>query len=85
MISPPSAKLYDREAGRYDRMQQGRLARWLLRDGREKAARHAKGSLLEVGIGSGATLGLYESDVEVTGIDISPAMLVVCRSNSDLS
>jgi ubiquinone/menaquinone biosynthesis C-methylase UbiE len=72
-------RLYDREASRYDRMQQGRLARWLLRDRREKAASYARGSLLEVGIGSGASLALYESDVQVTGIDISNGMLAVAR------
>jgi len=72
-------RLYDREADRYDRMLRSWLARWLLRDRREKAARYAKGSLLEVGIGSGATLALYESDVQVTGIDISPGMLAVAR------
>lgn len=71
--------MYDREAGRYDRVQRSRLARWLLRDGREKAARYAKGSLLEVGVGSGAALALYESDVHVTGIDISTGMLAVAR------
>lgn len=60
-------------------MQNGRLVRWLLRDGREKASMHARGKLLEVGIGSGANLGLYQSDVHVTGIDISPGMLAVAR------
>lgn len=72
-------RLYDREAGRYDRLQGSRLARWLLRGHREEAARYARGSLLEVGIGSGATLELYGSDVQVTGIDISPGMLAVAR------
>lgn len=60
-------------------MQGSRLARWLLRDGRQEASRHARGKLLEVGIGSGATLDLYRSDVHVTGIDISPGMLAVAR------
>lgn len=61
-------------------MQKGRFGRWLLRDGREKAAQYAKGHLLEVGIGSGATLPLYESEVQVTGIDISPGMLAIARA-----
>ena len=73
-------RLYDREAGRYDRMQEGRLGRWLLRDRREKAAQYARGRLLEVGIGSGATLALYKSEVEVTGIDISTGMLAIARA-----
>ena len=73
-------RMYNREAGRYDRVQKGRLARWLLRDRREKAAHYAEGGLLEVGIGSGATLALYESEVQVTGIDISTGMLNVARA-----
>jgi len=72
-------RLYDREAGRYDRIMRGRVARWLLRGGREKAARYAKGRLLEVGIGSGETLALYAPDVLVTGIDISSGMLAIAR------
>ena len=72
-------RLYDREAGRYDRMQEGRLGRWLVRDRREEAAQYAKGRLLEVGIGSGASLSLYKSEVQVTGIDISTGMLAIAR------
>lgn len=60
-------------------MQGGRLARWLIRDSRERAAQQVTGKLLEVGIGSGATLRLYAPDVQVTGIDISPGMLSVAR------
>src|SRR5260370_33305903 len=70
-------RLYDREAGRYDRALEGRLGRWLLRGGREKAAQYAKGRLLEVGIGSGSTLALYQPEVRVTGIDISTGMLAI--------
>src|SRR5260370_7547739 len=73
-------RLYDREAGRYDRALEGRLGRWLLRGGREKAAQYAKGRLLEVGIGSGSTLALYQPEVRVTGIDISTGMLAIART-----
>ena len=73
-------RLYDREAGRYDGRLEGRFGRWLLRDGREKAAQYANGRLLEVGIGSGATLALYQSEVYVTGIDISQGMLAIARA-----
>jgi ubiquinone/menaquinone biosynthesis C-methylase UbiE len=73
-------RLYDREAARYDRIQEGRFMRWLLRGRREKAAPYAKGRLLEVGIGSGTTLALYQSGVQVTGIDISTGMLAIART-----
>lgn len=62
---------------------EGRFGRWLLRDGREKAARYARGRLLEVGIGSGATLALYKPEVLVTGIDISPGMLAIARARQE--
>jgi ubiquinone/menaquinone biosynthesis C-methylase UbiE len=73
-------RLYDREAGRYDRIQEGRFLRRLLRGRREKAAQYAKGRLLEVGIGSGTTLARYEPEVHVTGIDISTGMLAIARA-----
>ena len=70
---------YDRAAGRYDAAMEGRFGRWLLRDSRDKAAQFARGRLLEVGIGSGATLPLYPPAVHVTGIDISAGMLTIAR------
>jgi ubiquinone/menaquinone biosynthesis C-methylase UbiE len=73
-------RLYDLAAGRYDRVMDGRFGHRLLRDSREKAAQYATGHLLEVGIGSGATLPLYASEVHVTGIDISTGMLAVARA-----
>lgn len=56
-------------------MQGGRMARWILRDGHARAASYARGRLLEIGIGAGASLPYYASDVDVTGIDLSPGML----------
>src|SRR5260370_18103063 len=76
-------RLYDREAGRYDRALEGRFGRWLLRGGREKAGQYARGRLLEVGIGSGSTLALYRPEVRVTGIDISTGMLAIARTRPE--
>jgi ubiquinone/menaquinone biosynthesis C-methylase UbiE len=67
--------IYDRIADRYDRYQEGRILRWILRDSRSMAASHARGRLLEIGIGSGASLAFYDAAVDVTGIDLSPGML----------
>lgn len=68
-------------AGRYDR-----IARFYdafeapmdLLGGRRRRARcvaGATGRTLEVGIGTGRNLDLYPEDLDLTGIDISPAML----------
>ncbi len=38
-----------------------------------------KGSLLEVGVGTGLTLPRYRDHLKVTGIDLSPDMLAVAR------
>tara|TARA_R110002110_G_C13459581_1_gene718069 strand:+ start:4682 stop:5326 length:645 start_codon:yes stop_codon:yes gene_type:complete len=38
-----------------------------------------KGSLLEVGVGTGVALPRYASNLTVTGIDLSPAMLRIAR------
>lgn len=38
-----------------------------------------KGSLLEVGVGTGVALPRYAPDITVTGIDLSPAMLRIAR------
>jgi SAM-dependent methyltransferase len=68
------------EAARYDRLAPfydlailptqlliGRRRRWLLRQ--------AKGRVLEIGIGTGATLRLYPPDSNVVGLDVSQRML----------
>jgi ubiquinone/menaquinone biosynthesis C-methylase UbiE len=72
-------RMYDRAAERYDPALSGRVGRTVLRHGREKAAGYARGRLLDVGVGSGASLAHYAADVRVTGIDISPGMLAVAR------
>lgn len=51
----------------------------MARSGRMQAVRHINegdgGRILEVGVGTGLSLPHYRSDLEVTGIDLSPEML----------
>ncbi len=54
----------------------------LTRAGRRQAVRHINrrsGSVLEVGVGTGLSLGLYAPHLTVTGIDFSQAMLDKAR------
>lgn len=67
--------LWDRQAPLYDRIIT--VFEWLLfRGGREWVTSQAHGSVLEIAIGTGRNLPLYPAEVELTGIDLSPAMLV---------
>jgi ubiquinone/menaquinone biosynthesis C-methylase UbiE len=53
--------------------------RSLLRGGREWFGSRASGRVLEVAIGTGRSLPFYPDAVELTGVDLSPAMLDLAR------
>jgi len=73
--------LYDREAGRYDSIV--RIPeRLLLADGRVWAAAHAIGHVLEIAVGTARNLPYFRSEVRLTGLDISPAMLAIARERA---
>ena len=72
------ARVYDRVAGIYDfytRPMEGMGGR----EARERLFRRARGRVLELGIGTGASLTSYPEDVELTGVDISTRMLERAR------
>ncbi len=48
-------------------------------DGRAWACSQAQGQVLEIAIGTGLNLPFYPANVEITGIEISPAMLEIAR------
>lgn len=66
--------LYEAMAPRYDRLI-AVVERVLFADGRTWACAQARGRVLEIGIGTGRNLRHYPQDVELTGIELSPAML----------
>jgi ubiquinone/menaquinone biosynthesis C-methylase UbiE len=67
---------WNRQAATYDRRMAG-IERRLLADSRRWVCRRAHGSTLEIAVGTGANLGYYPDDVELTGVDWSEAMLRV--------
>ena len=72
------ARYWDRHAGGYDR-QMGFMDRILFGDTRQWICAQAQGRVLEVAIGTGLNLTHYPGDVELTGIELSAAMLDVAR------
>jgi ubiquinone/menaquinone biosynthesis C-methylase UbiE len=73
-------KRYDRNALFFDRMDT--LFRGMLSERKKTLVKEAKGQVLEVGIGTGATLEYYSGDVELVGIDISPKMLARAKQRA---
>jgi ubiquinone/menaquinone biosynthesis C-methylase UbiE len=73
--------LYDREAARYDSIV--RIPeRLLFTDGRVWATTQAARDVLEIAIGTARNLPHYGSEVRITGVDISQAMLAIARERA---
>ncbi len=78
-------KIYDATAATYDR-EIASTERSFFGDGRAWACSQARGRVLEIAMGTGRNLPFYPADVEITGIEISPAMLAIARHRaSDLN
>jgi ubiquinone/menaquinone biosynthesis C-methylase UbiE len=71
-------RFYERAARDYDRWMD-RFDPLLLGDGRATLCARAVGRTLEVAIGTGRNVALYPPEVQLTGIDLSPAMLEIAR------
>jgi ubiquinone/menaquinone biosynthesis C-methylase UbiE len=77
-ISTESIKRrYNRMAPLFHRMDGKSMREW-----RKSLLSQAKGSVLEIGIGTGANLPYYGDDVQLTGIDFSPNMLQYARKKA---
>lgn len=66
--------VWQKAAARYDRAMEP-LERGVLAGSREWIAERAHGRVLEVAIGTGRSLEFYAPGIELTGVDLSPAML----------
>src|SRR5215831_20468568 len=75
-------RLWDRYSAKYDR-QIKRFEQLMFPGGREWACRQATGDVLEVAVGTGLNLPCYPAGVRLTGVDLSPGMLVVARDRAE--
>jgi ubiquinone/menaquinone biosynthesis C-methylase UbiE len=72
---------YEDTASRYDR--QIRFFEWILfGDGRRWVCSQANGDVLELAVGTGRNLPFYPDDVNLTGIELSAAMLEIARARA---
>src|SRR5436190_18097189 len=69
---------YDREAAGYDR-EIALFERVLFDDGRRWVCSQAEGNVLEIAAGTGRNLPFYPADIELTAIELSPAMLAIAE------
>jgi ubiquinone/menaquinone biosynthesis C-methylase UbiE len=74
-------EIYDASATQYDR-EIAFSEKLLFGNGRSWACSQAQGQVLEIALGTGRNLPFYPDDVEITGIEISPAMLEIARQRA---
>ncbi len=74
-------RIYDANAGRYDR-EMALFERAFFRGDREWVAAQASGRVLEIAIGTGRNLPHYPPAARVFGIDASAGMLAVSRERA---
>lgn len=70
--------IFDASAAQYDKGM-AFTEKLFFGDGRAWACSQARGKVLEMAIGTGLNLPFYPADIEITGIEISPAMVEVAR------
>ncbi|WP_117213526.1 class I SAM-dependent methyltransferase [Allorhizocola rhizosphaerae] len=78
MTESKQRQVWDRLAPTYDK-QIAFFERIWFGGGREWIGARATGAVLEVAIGTGRNLSYYPAGVQITGVEISPAMLDLAR------
>lgn len=73
--------LYDRMAGRYDRLITV-PERWLFAGGRAWACAHARGEVLEIGVGTGRNFAYFPDGLRLSGVELSTRMLDLARDRA---
>lgn len=73
---------YAREARKYDQEMDFWERKLFGPEHRSWACSRAAGDTLEVAIGTGLNLPYYSQDVRLTGIDLTPEMLIVARTRA---
>ncbi len=74
-------RYWDKHAGSYDK-QMGFLDRHLFAGSRDWICAKAEGQVLEVAIGTGLNLAHYPAEVQLTGVEWSPAMLDIAKDRA---
>ena len=74
-------RYWDRHAAAYDRQMQF-AERHFLDGSRVWVCSQAAGRTLEIAIGTGLNLPFYPADIELAGVDLSPAMLAKARDRA---
>jgi ubiquinone/menaquinone biosynthesis C-methylase UbiE len=69
-------EIFEASAAQYDRAMAFN-EKLLFGDGRAWACSQARGQVLEIAIGTWLNLPFYPAEVEITGIELSPAMLEI--------
>ena len=68
--------IWEKSASKYDK-QMNWWDKHLMPDGRQWLASQARGKTLEVAVRTGRNLPFYEPDVDIVGVDLSPATLAI--------
>ena len=70
--------IWEKSAAKYDK-QMNWWDKHLMPGGREWLASQAHGKTLEVAVGTGRNLPFYEPDIDIMGVDLSPATLAIAN------
>jgi ubiquinone/menaquinone biosynthesis C-methylase UbiE len=73
--------IFDASAAQYDKSM-AFTEKLLFGDGRAWACSQARGQVLEIAIGTGRNLPFFPAGIELTGVEISPAMLEIARQQA---